>query len=120
MESISDLCRKQVKDTVDNTTGSTQKAIMAITGTTQRYERIKHLAAEMLIHALPSSITSMFDYADKSLQLGPTLEAKLKSLSKTDFEDVLHPIFQEDETTLIVVGAVLGGIAGLIQMAFIL
>lgn len=120
VEAVADLCRKQVNEIVDSNTGAAPKAIMAITGTTQRYERIKHLAAEMLVHALPSSITSIFDYADKSLQIGPTLESKLKSLSKTEFEDVLHPIFKEDETTLIIVGAVLGGIAGLIQMIFVL
>jgi uncharacterized membrane protein YheB (UPF0754 family) len=41
-------------------------------------------------------------------------------LSKYEFEDVLRPIFQEDEFTLIVVGAVLGAVAGFIQMAFVI
>lgn len=31
------------------------------------------------------------------------------------FERVLHPIFEEDELTLIIAGAVLGFLAGLIQ-----
>jgi uncharacterized membrane protein YheB (UPF0754 family) len=85
-----------------------------------KYEKIKHRAADLFVQELPSSLTSMFDYADRSLQIGQTLETKLKSLSKLDFEDVLHPIFREDEFTLIIVGAVLGAIAGLIQMALIL
>lgn len=120
MESLADIARKHVKNVVDTTTGSTKKTVLKLAFGTAKYERIKHLAAEMFVQELPSSLTSMFDYADRSLQIGQTLEFKLKSLSKIDFEDVLHPIFREDEFTLIVVGAVLGAIAGLIQMALIL
>ena len=32
-----------------------------------------------------------------------------------EFEAFLRPVFKEDETTLIIIGAVLGGLAGLIQ-----
>jgi uncharacterized membrane protein YheB (UPF0754 family) len=120
MESLADIARKHVQDVVDTTTGSTKKTVLKLAFGTAKYERIKHLAAEMFVHELPSSLVSMFDYADRSLQIGQTLETKLKSLSKLDFEDVLHPIFREDEFTLIIVGAVLGAIAGLIQMALIL
>lgn len=120
MEPIADLCRKHVKELVDTTTGSTKKTLLKLTIGNSGYERIKHVAAERLVEALPSSIASMFAYADRSLEIGPTLESKLKSLSKLDFEDVLHPIFQEDELTLIIVGAVLGAVAGFIQIAFVL
>jgi uncharacterized membrane protein YheB (UPF0754 family) len=120
MEALAELCRKHVKNIVDTTTGSTRKLILKIAVGNTKYEKMKALAAEMFVHALPASITTMFGYADKSLQIGETLENKLKSLSKLDFEDVLHPIFQEDEHILILVGAVLGAVAGFIQMAFVL
>lgn len=120
MESLAEIARKHVKDMVDHSTGSTKKTILKIAFGNGKYERIKHLAAEMFVHELPSSLTSMFEYADRSLQIGNTLETKLKSLSKLDFEDVLHPVFKEDEFTLILVGAALGAIAGFIQMALIL
>jgi len=120
MESIAELCRKQVKTMVDNTTGSTRKTLLKLTVGNRKYERIKHVAAEMLVDELPSSISSMFAYADRSLDIENTLSSKLQSLSKHEFEDVLHPIFQEDEVILIIVGAILGGVAGFIQMAFIL
>lgn len=120
MESLADLARKHVKEVVDHATGSTKKTVLKLAFGNGKYERIKHLAAEMFVQELPSSIYSMFGYADRSLQIGKTLESKLKSLSKLEFEDVLHPIFKEDEFVLIVVGAVLGAIAGLIQMVLIL
>lgn len=120
MEPLAEIARKHVKEMVDISTGSTKKTILKLAFGNGKYERIKHLAAEMFVQELPRSIISIFDYADRSLQIGNTLETKLKSLSKLDFEDVLHPIFREDEFTLIIVGAVLGAIAGLIQMALIL
>lgn len=37
-------------------------------------------------------------------------------MSTRTFEGVLHPVFQEEEATLIVAGAILGAIAGFLQM----
>lgn len=39
-------------------------------------------------------------------------------LRQAEFEQVLHPIFQEDEFTLIVVGGVLGLAVGWLQAVF--
>lgn len=39
----------------------------------------------------------------------------MKLLSPAEFQQVLRPIFQEDEFTLILAGGVLGGLAGLLQ-----
>lgn len=119
MDSIVELCRNHVKILIDTTTGPTRKAILQLVVGTAKYERMKHSAVEMFLSELPVSITGMFGYADRSLAIGPTLEGKLKSLSKLDFEDVLHPIFKEDETILILVGAVLGAVAGFLQVLFV-
>lgn len=37
-------------------------------------------------------------------------------MSTRTFEGVLHPVFQEEEFTLIVAGAILGAMAGFLQM----
>eukprot|EP00854_Cymbomonas_tetramitiformis_P033711 gene33711-43405_t len=42
----------------------------------------------------------------------------MKLMSASEFEQVLHPIFQEDEFTLIVAGAFLGALAGFIQQCY--
>jgi hypothetical protein len=39
----------------------------------------------------------------------------MEAMTPAKFERVLHPIFEEDELTLILAGAVLGFAAGLIQ-----
>eukprot|EP00611_Tribonema_gayanum_P007460 TRINITY_DN1682_c0_g1_i3.p1 TRINITY_DN1682_c0_g1~~TRINITY_DN1682_c0_g1_i3.p1 ORF type:complete len:535 (+),score=139.95 TRINITY_DN1682_c0_g1_i3:708-2312(+) len=58
------------------------------------------------------------DYTDKTLRLQETMDLKMKMMSSRTFEGVLHPVFQEDEFTLIVAGGALGLAAGLIQMYF--
>jgi uncharacterized membrane protein YheB (UPF0754 family) len=54
-------------------------------------------------------------YIDKTLQLEHTLRVKMEAMSPAKFERVLHPIFEEDELTLIIAGGVLGFAAGLVQ-----
>lgn len=39
----------------------------------------------------------------------------MNMLSPAEFQQVLRPIFQEDEFTLILAGGILGGLAGLLQ-----
>lgn len=56
-------------------------------------------------------------YVDKELRLQQTLFERLCKLSAAEFENLLHPVFQEDELTLIVAGGVLGALAGFVQMS---
>jgi uncharacterized membrane protein YheB (UPF0754 family) len=64
---------------------------------------------------LPKSVPIIFPYMDKVLGLESTLRVRMERMSSRQFERVLHPIFEEDEMTLIIAGAVLGFGAGLIQ-----
>ena len=52
---------------------------------------------------------------DKTLQLETTLRQRMEKMTSRQFERVLHPIFEEDELTLILAGAALGFAAGLVQ-----
>lgn len=63
----------------------------------------------------PGMYPELHAYVTKRLDIEYTLSSRLKLLSPTDFEDLLHPVFQEDETILIVVGGILGGITGGMQ-----
>ncbi|CAK9042250.1 unnamed protein product [Durusdinium trenchii] len=56
-------------------------------------------------------------YVDKELRLQDTLFQRLCKLTAPEFENLLHPVFQEDELTLIVAGGVLGAFAGFLQMS---
>jgi uncharacterized membrane protein YheB (UPF0754 family) len=56
------------------------------------------------------------DFTDKAFDIETTLRVRLQALSPDEFEGILRPAFQEEELKLILVGAVLGGLAGLLQL----
>jgi len=72
-------------------------------------------AATKTCSTLLSYLTDLHDYVDEALEIEPTLRARMMSMSSTRFERVLHPIFEEDELTLILSGGGLGFLAGLLQ-----
>ena len=63
----------------------------------------------------PEKYDQVHSYVQKQLDIEETLSKRLKKLSAKNFEDLLHPVFQEDEIILIVVGGVLGAVAGVLQ-----
>eukprot|EP00934_Nitzschia_sp_Nitz4_P002733 Nitzschia sp. Nitz4//scaffold99_size76975//64349//65617//NITZ4_005585-RA/size76975-processed-gene-0.56-mRNA-1//1//CDS//3329560877//2723//frame0 len=63
----------------------------------------------------PKLYPEVHAYVAEQLDIEKTLARRLKKLSPTEFEDLLHPVFQEDEITLIATGGVLGLITGALQ-----
>eukprot|EP00793_Prasinoderma_coloniale_P002574 PRCOL_00002056-RA len=72
---------------------------------------LQELATESRQHATHA-------YLAEQLALRDTLCVRLMALPPKAFEELLHPVFQEDEIILIVVGGVLGALVGLAQMRF--
>jgi len=72
-------------------------------------------ACDLAAARLPLHLEPVHAYVDATLALRSTIKAKLELMSPAEFERVLHPIFEEDEMTLVIAGAVLGAIAGYIQ-----
>jgi len=58
-------------------------------------------------------------FAGEAVDLRGELERRMKSLDRETYEGVLRPAFQQDEWKLIVAGAVLGTIAGFLQLVYI-
>lgn len=54
-------------------------------------------------------------HMDQGLDLETTMRDKMRAMSPQEFEGVLHPIFEEDELTLILTGATLGLLVGFLQ-----
>jgi uncharacterized membrane protein YheB (UPF0754 family) len=58
-------------------------------------------------------------FAGESVDLQGELERRMKALDRVSYEGVLRPAFQQDEWKLIAAGAVLGTIAGVLQLVYI-
>lgn len=76
---------------------------------------IKEIVAANIMEFLEQQHPKLHEYMDTSLDLETTMRDKMRLMSSAEFEGVLHPIFQEDEMTLICTGAVLGLIVGFLQ-----
>jgi uncharacterized membrane protein YheB (UPF0754 family) len=76
---------------------------------------LDRIAKRVIQVDLPKHVPILFPYMDQALGLEATLRHRMEGMTSRQFERVLHPIFEEDELTLIIAGAVLGFGAGLIQ-----
>lgn len=77
--------------------------------------QVLEMAAKKAVEKLPNHIGVLHSYVDRKLQLRETLRTSMEGMTSAQFERVLHPIFEEDELTLILAGAALGFAAGLVQ-----
>ena len=67
---------------------------------------------------LPAALPDgLYAYADSALRLETALGDAMAAMPSRDFERLLHPIFEEDEFTLIAVGGVLGVLAAWAQLS---
>ncbi|KAL7548184.1 hypothetical protein ACHAWF_011483 [Thalassiosira exigua] len=72
-------------------------------------------AASRLCATLFDNLNDLHGYVDEALEIERTLRARMMAMTSAQFERVLHPIFEEDELTLILAGGGLGFVAGLVQ-----
>jgi len=54
-------------------------------------------------------------YVDEALDVRHTLQNSMGALSCEEFEDMLHPVFQEGELKLVLIGGFLGIVVGMLQ-----
>ena len=81
----------------------------------ERWRLLGDEIAARLAAEVPRAVPALYELTDESLQLQPLMRDKMVQLSSAEFERVLHPVFEEDELTLILIGTGLGGAAGVLQ-----
>lgn len=108
------IISKHVKAALDRQTEQMMPFIEYMIGT-QRYIEMKNRAVDRLMAEVPAVVTPLHNYSRKVLDIENTLRTKLEQMPVKDFEDMLHPVFKEDEWILIALGVVLGGLVGYLQ-----
>lgn len=79
---------------------------------------VVHAASVRATQRLFPYLEDVHEYVDETLDIEETLKTRMMAMTSKQFERVLHPIFEEDELTLILAGGGLGFLAGLIQQGF--
>ncbi|MCB0846680.1 MAG: DUF445 domain-containing protein, partial [Bacteroidetes bacterium] len=115
---LSTIIHSHVKKAVDATAGLS-KPLIQLTQGTRKYIEIKNTVSQRFLEELPRSIKYVFEYAEEALDIENTLRTKMQALGPVEFVGFLRPVFQEDEWKLILVGAVLGLLAGIAQLLLV-
>ncbi|CAI5737126.1 unnamed protein product [Hyaloperonospora brassicae] len=113
-----ELVYDNVQEAVDAATGTTEKIINFSIGK-ETYANIKEDVTNHIVEIFPESLRHIESYATAAMDMEVTLREKMKLLSFEQFESLLHPIFEEDEWKLVVMGGVLGVVIGIVQVYLI-
>eukprot|EP00927_Polykrikos_kofoidii_P076718 TRINITY_DN73758_c0_g1_i1.p1 TRINITY_DN73758_c0_g1~~TRINITY_DN73758_c0_g1_i1.p1 ORF type:complete len:484 (+),score=75.25 TRINITY_DN73758_c0_g1_i1:83-1534(+) len=113
-----ELLHKHVRIECDNYAGVSKRIVQLFAGSA-KIERCKKKIGDHLIESLPSTMRHAERYVDEAMDLENLLADKMGALPPDDFESLLHPVFEEDEWKLIVMGGVLGVVIGCMQWAFL-
>ncbi len=115
---LTDVLTRFVAEGVDSATGGAKPIIQLAAGT-ENWRLLRQRISEELVTRVPSELSRVHAYASEALSLQDTLNSRLSTLPPEQFEQVLRPLFRQDESKLIAVGAMLGGIAGILQLLFV-
>jgi len=121
VEKFEELVRRHTSVAVDKFAGILRPAVAPYlkikrTGIGYDYDDVKDGICDQVIQELPPQVQLLHGYSDEALQIRRELHEKMSALPSPEFEAVLHPVFEEDELKLILVGAALGAGVGFFQL----
>lgn len=109
-----ELVHRHVIVACDDYTGLARPAIALFAGQA-KYDHCKSLVAKRLMENMGETMSHVESQMDDAMDLENLIREKLRALPSRDFEDLLHPVFQEDEWKLVLMGGVLGVVVGMAQ-----
>lgn len=77
--------------------------------------RADQIMCGLAMTALPRVLLRAEKFVQQQMDVEETLYSRLVQLRSSEFEDMLHPVFEQDEWKLIAVGALLGLLVGFAQ-----
>ncbi|WP_245532621.1 hypothetical protein [Bernardetia litoralis] len=102
-----------VEEVVEDMAGASHPIFTLVAA--KRMDIAKNIIMFHFMKELPIVVKQVEEYAETALNIENTLAERMGNLSFKEFEEFLRPVFQEDEWILILVGAVLGMFAGILQ-----
>jgi uncharacterized membrane protein YheB (UPF0754 family) len=121
LKMVEDMFQANLEKVIDKTT--THGVIGAITWAAgkERMAQIKSVAGNEMLSALGTvyeedmNKKKIEQYMNKKFNLAQTMSYRLSRLPPDLFEGMLHPVFQEDEWMVLLLGGVLGVTVGTLQ-----
>jgi uncharacterized membrane protein YheB (UPF0754 family) len=107
------IIRMAISQAIDRMTTMVKPAILS-TLKSDMLDMVKHEITEELTR--PEVTKSLEEYVQQALDVEQLIIDKFAELTEEEYENLLRPIFQEDEFILIVIGGVLGLAVGFFQL----
>ncbi len=108
------LIARHMVPLVDEAAGIARPAVELAVGDRQ-YSAIKEALATRAVGLTAVPFDDPAFNAERAVVVESLMRERMEAMAPPEFQELLRPAFQEDEIKLILVGAVLGGLAGLVQ-----
>ncbi len=112
------LIAAHVDSLVDDTTSAARQAV-DVPIVAERIASIKEAITAKVIEVSKGPFNDPVFAEGRREVINDMLLTRMRSLSPREFQELLRPAFQEDEWKLVLIGAVLGMVAGFAQLVFV-
>jgi len=113
IDKVLQIYQTHIDRTIDQTVGMARSSIPMFVGA--GIDDVKKDVIDISLEILPQHATEIEKYIDEVMCVEETLSLRLSRVPPEEFEQIMHPIFQDDEWILLVVGGFLGVVIGLLQ-----
>jgi len=104
---------KSIQEGIDGAVKSQRVAKMVIGS--ENYAKMKARISELIRTDIKVFVKHITPYLDEAFDVKKTLENSMLQLSCEEFEQMLHPVFEEGEMKLVLIGGFLGVVIGMVQ-----
>ncbi len=114
------LIEAEVHKTIDEQAPALARPLVRVAVGGERYQEIKEAATTRALEHLPANLSRVSDYAERTVDLQTLLAERMERMTDEQYEDLLRPIFKDQEWVVIVLGAALGFVFGELQVHVLL
>jgi len=112
------IIQRHFENLVDDSVGLIKPLTQAAMGP-KGFAELKEDAGLKAIDLSAKTLKDPLFNQQRALAVQGIMAERMKQLPPEEFQDLLRPCFQEDEIKLIIIGGVLGALAGFAQLVFI-
>lgn len=113
------MISRVVAEAVDEQAGNARPLVTATLGT-KRLEEMKRSATDKAIARMPETVHHAEGYLTEAMSVAQLVEERMNKLTPVEYEGLLRPAFRQDEWKLVVVGGIIGGVVGELQVLVML
>lgn len=98
--------------------GGVVRTALQLSVGTEGFLELKQSIADKAVDLSMRPLSDPAFNKDRAAIIQKIFSTRMKALSSSEFQDLLRPAFQEDEWILIAMGAIMGFVAGVLQLVF--